>query len=114
MSFYFVVHTLLGLIGGNSGLILIRSRENFGAFPLWVHGPWGTIGGALAVFIPWAALLTSMIQWGFGWALYTIGELTLGAVIAGILPRGFRFVVALIGPIISVVIMGALWGFWYI
>ena len=114
MSFYFVVHTLLGLIAGNAGNIQMRSRQNIGAYPLWVYGPWGAIGSSLAIFCAFAALATTIVQWGFGWALYTIAEILLGAVIVGFFPMGFRFIIALISPIVSVIIMGALWGFWYI
>ena len=114
MGFYFVVHTLLGLIAGNAGNIQMRSRQNIGAYPLWVYGPWGVIGSSLAIFCAFAALATTIVQWGFGWALYTIAEIVLGAVIVGFFPMGFRLIIALIGPIVSVVIMGALWGFWYI
>ena len=114
MGFYFVVHTFLGLVAGNAGNLQMRSRQNFGAFPLWVYGPWGTIGASITIFCAFAAVATTIVQWGFGWALYTIGEIVLGAVIVGFFPMGLRFLIALIGPIISVVIMGALWGFWYI
>ena len=102
------------MIAGNYGLIFIRSRDNFGAFPAWVYGPWGSIGAAVVGVSPLAAFLTTIIQWGFGWALYTVGELALGAVIVALFPMGFRFVLAFMSPIISVIIMGALWGFWYI
>ena len=114
MAFYFIVHTLLGMIAGNAGNIQMRSKQNIGAFPLWVYGPWGTIGASTAIFCAFAAVLTTIIQWNFGWALYTVGEIILGAVIVGFFPMGLRFLIALIGPIVSIVIMGALWGFWYI
>ena len=114
MDFYFIVHTLLGLVAANAGNIQMRSKQSVGAFPLWVHGFWGVVGGLVTILCAFAAVATTTIQWGFGWALYTIGEIVLGAVIVMFLPMGLRFLIAWIGPIFSVVIMGMLWGFWYI
>ena len=114
MGFYFVVHTLLGLLAGNAGNIQMKARDNVGAFPLWVHGPWGTVGASVMIFSALAAPVTTILQWGIGWALVTLGAVILGAFIVGFFPMGMRLLLAVIGPIISVVIMGALWGFWYI
>ena len=114
MDFYFIVHTLLGLVAANAGNIQMRSKQSVGAFPLWVHGFWGVVGGLVTILCAFGAVATTTIQWGFGWALYTIGEIVLGAVIVMFLPMGLRFLIALMGPIVSVVIMGMLWGFWYI
>ncbi len=114
MSFYFVVHILLGLIAGNAGNIQTKARTNVGDYPRWVHGPWGTIGTLIAALSAIAAPVTTLFEVGIGWALVTVGELVLGAFLVGFFPMGFRFIIALIGPIVSVVIMGALWGFWYI
>ena len=114
MGFYFVVHTLLGLVAGNAGNIQMKARDNVGAFPLWVHGPWGSIGASIMIFCALAAPVTTIFQWGIGWALVTLGEVILGAFVVGFFPVGLRFLLAAIGPVISVVIMATLWGFWYI
>jgi len=114
MQFYFVVHTLLGMIAGNSGNIQMKAKANVGAFPLWVHGPWGTLGASVGVLSALASIVTTFSQWGFSWALVTIAEIVFGAAVVGFLPMGLRLVLAAIGPIVCVVIMGALWGFWYI
>ena len=111
MGFYFVVHTLLGLVAGNAGNIQMKARDNVGAFPLWVHGSWGTVGASIMIFSALAAPVTTIFQWGIGWALVTLGEVILGAFIVGFFPMGLRFLLAAIGPVISVVIMSALWGF---
>ena len=114
MGFYFVVHTLLGLVAGNAGNIQMKARNNVAAFPLWVQGPWGSIGASIMIFAALAAPVTTIFQWGIGWALVTLGEVLLGAFVVGFFPMGLRFLLAAIGPVISVVIIGALWGFWYI
>ena len=66
------------------------------------------------IFSALAAPITTVFQWGISWALVTVGEVLLGAFVVGFFPMGLRFLLAAIGPIISFVIMGALWGFWYI
>ena len=114
MLFYFIVHTILGFNAGNLANLQMKARQQIGASPLWLHGGYGYIGGAGCVFAAFAAPVTTLFQWGLGWTLVTIGELILGAVLAGILPIPLRLLLAAIGPVVTVVVMGALWGFWYI
>lgn len=114
MGFYFTVHTILGLLAGASGWTLSLSKRNAGAVPRWVHGPYASFSGGVAAISAISAVITTFVNWGFVWGLATIGELVLGAVIAGILPLGFRFLALGIALPTSVAIMGALWGFWYI
>ena len=114
MVFYFIVHTLLGFCAGNCANIQMKSRQGFAGFPLWVYGPWGTIGAAVCVFTAFAAPVTTLFQWGIGWAVVTVGEVIVGAFVAGMLPMSLRLLLAVISPVVSVVIIGALWGLWYI
>ena len=44
----------------------------------------------------------------------TLGQLVVGAFVVGFLPIPLRIILVAIGPIISIAIMGALWGFWYL
>lgn len=114
MLFYFVVHTILGFNAGNLSNIQMKSKQQVGAYPLWLHGGYGTIGSSLCVFAAFAAPITTLVQWGVGWSLVTIGEIILGAIICGFFPMQLRLLLAAIAPIVTFVIMGALWGFWYI
>lgn len=114
MLFYFIVHCIIGFNAGNCANIQMKAKQNVGHFPLWVHGQYGSIGATLCVIFAFAAPITTLFQWGIGWTLVTIGELILGAFISGLLPMGLRMLLAAIGPVVSVIIMGALWGFWYI
>jgi len=114
MLFYFVVHTTLGFCAGNCANIQIKSRQGYGDYPLWVYGPWGTIGAGVCTFSAFAAPVTTLFQWGIGWALVTVLEVVLGAFVAGMLPMGLRILLALVCPIATILIMGALWGFWYL
>ena len=114
MLFYFVIHTLLGMMAANVGNIRVRAEANVGAFPLWVHGPWALVSGYVGIASAVASIFTTFGQWGFSWTLVTIAELVFGAVVVGFLPMGLRLILAAVSPLICVVIMGALWGFWYI
>ena len=114
MQFYFIVHTILGMVAANSSNLQMAAQTRVGAFPLWIHGSWGAIGVSLGIFSALASIVTTFTQWGFSWALITLAELVFGAVLVGFLPMGVRLFLAALGPIICVVIMGSLWGFWYI
>jgi hypothetical protein len=69
---------------------------------------------AITCFSALAAPITTLIQWNIGLALLTIGEIILGAFIVSFMPLHLRLILNVISPIIAIVIMGALWGFWYI
>ena len=114
MLFYFVTHTILGMLVGNSTNIHKHARVNIASFPLWILGPWGTIVVALTAFSAIAAPITTLIQWNVGWALLTVGEIILGAFLVGLVPMHIRLLLNAVSPIIAMIIMGALWGFWYI
>ena len=114
MLFYFITHTILGMLVGNSTNIQKHARSNFTSFPLWILGPWGTIVVVITVFSAIAAPVTTLIQWNIGWALLTVGEIILGAFVVGLIPMHIRLLLNAVSPIIAIIIMGALWGFWYI
>ena len=114
MVFYFIVHLILGFNAGNCSNIQVKSKVNVGMFPLWVHSPYGQLGATLCVACAFAAPITTLFQWGIGWAAVTVIELIVGAFISGMFPLTLRIIAAAIAPVVSVVIIGALWGFWYI
>ena len=114
MLFYFITHTILGMLVGNSTNIQKHARLNIASFPLWILGPWGTIVVVITAFSAIAAPVTTLIQWNIGWALLTVGEIILGAFVVGLIPMHIRLILNAVSPIIAIIIMGALWGFWYI
>lgn len=114
MLFYFIVHTIIGFNAGNIANIQMKARQQVGMYPLWVHGGYGTIAASICVFAAFAAPVTTFVQWGLGWTMATVGEVFLGALLAGFFPLPARLFLAAIGPIVTGIIMGALWGFWYI
>ena len=114
MLFYFIVHTIIGFNAGNIANLQMKAKQQVGLYPLWLHGGYGSIALIVCVFAAFLAPITTLMQWGISWALVTIAEVILGAVVAGFLPLPIRLILAAIGPIVTVIIMGALWGFWYI
>ena len=114
MLFYFITHTILGMLVGNSTNIQKHAKINAANFPLWVHGPWGTIVVAITAFCALSAPINTLIQWNIGWALLTVGEVILGAFIVGFIPMHLRLILNAVSPLIAIIITGALWGFWYI
>ena len=114
MIFYLIVHLILGFNAGNCSNIQIKSKVNIGMFPLWVHGSYGHLGATICVVCAFAAPITTLLQWGIGWAAITVAELIAGAFISGMFPLTLRIITAAVAPIVSVIIVGALWGFWYI
>ena len=114
MGFYFTVHLILGALAGSSGSIMSKISSHPSQYPKWMWSPWATYGTALSGLCALAAIPTTFVEWGFLWTLATIGELALGAALIVVLPLSIRFLLVGIGPIISVVIIGALWDFWRI
>ena len=114
MLFYFITHTILGILAANSILIQKHAKNDVSSYPYWVNGPWGPVVVAITCFSALAAPITTLIQWNIGLALLTIGEIILGAFIVSFIPLHLRLILNVISPIIAIVIMGAFWGFWYI
>ena len=114
MLYYFLTHTILGVLVGNSTNIQKHAKINAGFYPLWVQGPFGFVVVAITAFCALSAPINTLIQWNIGWALLTVGEIILGAFIVGLVPMSLRLILNAISPIIAIVITGSLWGFWYI
>ncbi|MDC0531025.1 hypothetical protein OAO48_02515 [Alphaproteobacteria bacterium] len=112
MSFYFIVHTLLGILAGNAAYIQKNAPSNAASFPLWINSPGGKIYLSITVFAAIAAIITTLVQWNIGWTIATILEIIFGAFIVGLFPIRIKFLIALAGPVVAAVILGALWGFW--
>lgn len=113
MGFYFAIYTFLGVMLFSSAMLVTQSRNDGLSVPLWVHH----IGLHLALFLmasSLAVILTTFINYGFVWALITIAELGLGALIAAFLPMGLKAMIVISSPITVVAILGAIWKFWYI
>jgi hypothetical protein len=114
VSFYFVVFVAFGLIGGSA----VRCRKTIAVnpmlVPLWVHGGYGQIAISIAGLSWVLGAVTILFQYSFYWMLISIAEVFLGAMVAVILPAGVSFLLLLLAPGISLIFLGALWGFWYI
>lgn len=115
MGFYFVVHTLLGLIAASAGHILLQAKNSpVFSTPTWFHHP---IVGFLSVFgiaACGAAVITTFVNHGVTWAAITIAEVAFGAMVAAALPRGGLVLAVITSPISIPFIMGVLWKFWYV
>lgn len=113
MGFYFVIYTFLGIIAAAANILIMEGRANAGSVPLWVHrvGPlFVLLGMGVAVI----ALITSLVNHGIVWAAVSLAEVALGAMIAWMLPMGLRAFLVITSPISAIVILGALWKFWYV
>jgi len=113
MGFYFTVHLILGLCAGSISWTMRPARFT-SQTPLWVYGAWGQLSLAVASIAVLGAIITTAINFPIIWALATTGEILLGAFLTGLMPVWLRFLIAVLSAPISVIILGALWGFWYI
>jgi hypothetical protein len=113
MGFYFIVHTLLGLLAASANILVQQGRADTCSVPLWVHrhGPLFAAGGFFACI---AAIITTLANYGVVWAGITVAELFLGAVIAWTLSMSARAFLVLTSPVSVVFILGALWKFWFV
>lgn len=115
MGFYFVVHTILGFVGGCT---YILSRSTVVDKPLWMSGALGglyvLLGSALASIGVVGALIATFAEYGVVWSFATLGEFVLGVIVAKFTPVEIQSLAAIICPFVVVVICGALFGFWYI
>lgn len=114
MNFYFVCHTLLGLVTMCAALSMFQAANNPATTPQWAWGQTGVNIASFSAFGAVLAIITTLINFGVIWAFATAGELLLGCFIALMLPSTFRFLLGLISPIVTIVIVGALWKFWYL
>ena len=114
MEYYFIVHTILGMVAGASGWTAKRAKVSVASVPLWAHGPWGSLSSSISVLGAFAAVITTAINYPLVWSLATIGELFLGAFIVGFLQTSIIFLLTMISIPVNIVILGSLWGFWYL
>ncbi len=114
MLFYFVTHTLLGMVAGAAAHSYTNSRQNVGAYPLWIQNEWAYLWVSVPSIGSVLAIITTLFQWGLLYTLFTIAELVLGAILVGFVSREVRVFLALVGPFVTILFLGAYWGFWYI
>jgi CBS domain containing-hemolysin-like protein len=112
MVFYFTVHVILGLAAMAAIAIYLQNKSD----PLSSPNGIGVLKLAahFSFLSSIAAIITTMANYGFMWAIATAAELFLGAFIAMLIPPSARSLVALASPFVSIGIMGAVWRFWYI
>jgi len=111
VGFYFVVFVILGLVGGSA---LKSSRLSLVNAPFWLQGSYGQLAIFIAGLSWFAASITIFFQYSFFWFCISVAEVVLGSIISVFLPAALNFFLLLLAPVISLVILGALWGFWYI
>jgi uncharacterized membrane protein len=88
-------------------------RQNPALVPkfVWSTGPlFALLGGGACI----AALITSLINQELVWTGIAVAEIALGFILAWMLPQGIRAFIVVTSPISIAVLLGALWGFWYI
>jgi len=117
MTFYIVVHIIIGYIIGSATTIysdLHSGRFDPLDFPKWA------IDGTLNVFLKLSliagllAVTTTFVNFEFQYALMTLGELAVGVLITRLTPLKLRYLAVVTSPISLFIIFGALWGFWYL
>ena len=59
MLFYFITHTILGMLAANSTLIQKHAKNDVASYPLWVNGPWGPLVVAITGFSALSAPITT-------------------------------------------------------
>lgn len=114
MAFYLITHLLLGLIAANGARVVAQYRP-VSSLPLWVStSSWFSLGNCLSIFCAFATIPTTFFKWGFLWSLVTVAEIFIGAFLAAFIPTTTSNLMLLIGPFVSVILTGSLWGLWYI
>jgi len=113
MFFYVVIHTFLGVVTISASSLLMEGRANPAYVPRWVHtiGPYFSLFGLASCI---AAIITTAFTHGIIWAVVTVAEMALGAIIAVALPMGLRAFITITSPISVILILGSIWKFWYI
>jgi hypothetical protein len=117
MTFYIVVHIIIGYIIGSVSTIysdLHSGRVDPGSFPEWTYGPLLNLFVKISLMAGILAVVTTFINFDFQYALMTLGELLVGVFITRLTPIKFRYFAVVTSPISLLIIFGALWGFWYL
>ena len=112
--FFVIVHLIIGLSAGNAAYIQRRAPRNVASYPLWIYSSWGNIALSFTVFSTVAASITTLVNYNLVYAGLTVIEIFVGAFLVGFLPIRIKLILALIGPLITTIILGNLWGFWYL
>ena len=117
MTFYIIVHIYLGYIIGAATTLysdLHSGRVDPLSHPKWV------LDGTLNIFLTASlisgllAVITTFINFDIQYAFLTLGELLVGVFFTRLTPINLRYLAVITCPITIVIIMGALWGFWFI
>jgi len=115
MLFYFISHTAIGFFGGAAYLMM---QADVVDKPMWQSSDFGKaflgLTSALASIGMVGAAIITFGKYGFGWGLATIGEVFLGVILVRLVTNEFKAICSIVAPVILVVILGALFGFWYI
>lgn len=114
MEFYFIVHLIMGLTLGSTANTQKLAVQLPSQVPHWALGSWGSLSALGSVLAAVAAIVTTGFQYPIVWVLATLGEIVLGVFAVGFLPQAIRFLLALSAIPVNVMILGALWGFWYL
>ena len=112
--FFVIIHIIIGLLAGNAAYVQRRAPHNVASFPLWIFSSWGGIALSFTVFSTIAAIITTLVNYNFSYAGLTVIEIIVGAFLVGFLPMRIKLILALIGPLITTIILGNLGGFWYL
>lgn len=115
MEFYFIVHTILGILVGTTSWVNTAQRARPMDFPNWaINSPWMFMSGVVSTVSALLSIITTAVQYDLLWALATIAEIVLGIIVSAMVPSAAKIMVTAITIPLCVIIMGALWGFWYL
>jgi len=114
VTFYLITHVLLGLIAGNHSRVLMGHRS-IASLPLWaLTSNWLSVFGIISIFCALASIPITFFKWGFFWGLLTIAEVLIGMLLATLIPVRVGNLMLLFGPVVSLILCGALLGFWFV
>jgi len=116
MLFYILMFTIMGGLAANAYHTNKYVKVSPGGYPLWVvqnngYSKSAYILSGLAVLV---APFYTIINWGFLWVFATILELAIGAFIVGFFSLGTRNFFYSMTPIFMVLMLGSMFGFWYL
>lgn len=116
MNFYFFSYVTLGLIFGVTGWwVRVKNSGNYMSLTAWmITTPYLQIISTFLTFSVLLALLTTFINYGLKYFFYSLLEFFLGIFLSGFLRTSPFIILVILAIPISVIILGAFWGFWYI
>ena len=115
MEFYIISNVFIGLIAASAySWQEAKQQGNVTKLPIWaINSPLADNIIMFCAFAPILAVLTAFIDRGL-WGFAAILEIFVGYIIAGFLPEFLRNLTVTLSPIFLIIILGALWNFWYI